>query len=145
MGRMEEFFSSENCEIIFGERHVQSWEWNTAAIPFSFNSFSDFARFFSESEIKFQWLRQDFHIRGLKNKVKHMKIRHSCLSDYSSLVAPETKTSSDDIIRKLQFRSSDENLIGISPRQLSSYVEDDSHRLMPCFTKFKIERIDHYT
>ena len=74
-----------------------------------------------------------------------MEISQSCLSEYSSLVAPETKTPTDDLIRKLQFRSSDEHLIRMPPRQLSSYVEDDSHRLMPCFTKFKIERIDHYT
>jgi len=33
----------------------------------------------------------------------------------------------------------------MSPSQLSSFVEDDRHRLMPCFTNFKIERIDHFT
>ena len=71
--RMKEFFSSENCEIIYGERHVQSWEWNTAAIPFSFKSFSEFARFLSESEIKFHHrLSRPFDAlkSSMKNKEK---------------------------------------------------------------------------
>lgn len=31
------------------------------------------------------------------------------------------------------------------PNQLTSYVEDDRHRLMPCFSKFTIENVDHYS
>jgi len=125
LDEIDEYFSSESCEIIYGERHVQSWEWNTAAIPFSFSNFRDFGRFFEKSEIQFLWL--------------------SCLGEYSGLLAPETRTSKNSFIRKLQFRASDERLTEMSPRQLSSFVEDDRHRLMPCFTNIKVERIDHYT